>query len=188
MMKIRSIQPADFSAVVELNLRSVHYLSSLSLKRLAQLHAQAAYARVMEADGRIVAFVLAFRENAGYDSPNYLWFSERYNAFLYIDRVVVRENHRRKGIAGIFIRICFLMPRGTEWRLLRARWISCPRIPSPFNFTGTAGLPKSERCGRTTGPNRSRSWKRGCPVKNRKQIRRIYYRWKKEPPAFFIGS
>lgn len=106
-MKIRSIQPADFSAVVELNLRSVHYLSSLSLKRLAQLHAQAAYARVMEADGRIVAFVLAFRENAGYDSPNYLWFSERYNAFLYIDRVVVRENHRRKGIAGIFYQDLF---------------------------------------------------------------------------------
>jgi predicted GNAT superfamily acetyltransferase len=107
MMKIRIMQPADFSAVVELNLRSVHYLSSLSLKRLAQLHARAAYARVMEADGRIVAFVLAFRENAGYDSPNYLWFSDRYNAFLYIDRVVVRENHRRKGIAGIFYQDLF---------------------------------------------------------------------------------
>ncbi len=107
MIGIRTIQPADFSAIMELNQDSVNYLSPLTLERLKQLHAQAAYARVLEEDGRILAFVLAFRENTGYDSPNYLWFSDRYNNFLYIDRIVVKENHRRKGIAGFFYQDLF---------------------------------------------------------------------------------
>jgi predicted GNAT superfamily acetyltransferase len=94
---IRNIETTDYPAIMELNLESVHYLSPLGLDRLGLLHREAAYSKVIEDDGRIVAFILAFRKGAEYDSPNYIWFSNRYNSFIYIDRIVVHKNHRRKG-------------------------------------------------------------------------------------------
>jgi predicted GNAT superfamily acetyltransferase len=94
---IRDIEPADYPAILELNLESVNYLSPLGLDRLAHLHKEAEYSKVYEEDGRIAAFILAFRDGADYDSPNYVWFSNRYHSFLYIDRIVVHKDHRRKG-------------------------------------------------------------------------------------------
>ncbi len=98
---IRNADPTDFSSILELNSESVHYLSPLSLERLRHLHDQAAYHKIIEAEGRIVAFLLAFREGADYESPNYVWFSQRYNSFLYVDRAVVHKGHRRKGHGAV---------------------------------------------------------------------------------------
>ena len=97
---IRDARSADFPAIVALNLQSEQYLSPMSAARLAQLHAWAAYHRVVEAQGQLAAFLLAFREGARYDSPNYRWFSARYPSFVYIDRVVVAAVHRGKGFAS----------------------------------------------------------------------------------------
>ena len=54
-------------------------------------------------DGDVAAFLLAFREGADYDSPNYLWFAQHYDRFLYIDRVVVAAAHQGKRLgAGLY--------------------------------------------------------------------------------------
>ena len=97
-MAIRDSRRDDFAAILALNAESVHFLSPLSPERLDALHRAAAYHTVVEVDGEIAAFLLAFREGATYDSPNYLWFAERYPAFLYIDRIVVAPSHRGGGL------------------------------------------------------------------------------------------
>jgi predicted GNAT superfamily acetyltransferase len=86
---IRDVTTADFPAILALNAESVHFLSPLDAVRLQRLHAQAAYHRVVEINGTVAAFLIALREGADYDSPNYLWFAERYPRFLYVDRIVV---------------------------------------------------------------------------------------------------
>jgi predicted GNAT superfamily acetyltransferase len=86
---LRDAMPQDFRAILALNAESVHFLSPLDPARLAHLHAQAAYHRVLECDGMVAAFLLAFREGADYDSPNYRWFVGHFGQFLYVDRVVV---------------------------------------------------------------------------------------------------
>lgn len=91
---IRDAMAADHGAILRLNLESEHLLSPLDAERLAQLDAQAAYHRVVEHDGQVAAFLLAFREGADYDSPNYRWFAERYERFVYIDRIVVASLHQ----------------------------------------------------------------------------------------------
>jgi predicted GNAT superfamily acetyltransferase len=98
---IRDAQDNDFATVLALNTESERVLSPMDASRLARLHAQAAYHRVLEADSTVVAFLLAFREHADYDSPNYRWFAARYSSFLYIDRVVVSALYRghRYGVA-----------------------------------------------------------------------------------------
>jgi len=95
---IRDATPADFAAILALNDAAVHYTSAMDLARLQLLHAQAAYHRVVETDGRIDAFLLALRERAAYDSPNYLWFQRSYSRFLYVDRIVVADVARGRGL------------------------------------------------------------------------------------------
>lgn len=91
---IRDASADDHPVILALNLESEELLSPLDADRLAQLAGQAAYHRVVCDDTGVVAFLLAFREGAPYDSPNYLWFAQRYPSFLYIDRVVVSASRQ----------------------------------------------------------------------------------------------
>lgn len=94
---VRDATPADFPAILALNEAFVSVLSPLDGERLARLHAQAALHRVIEQDGRVGAFLLAFREGADYDSPNYRWFAQRHARFLYVDRIVVAGTTQARG-------------------------------------------------------------------------------------------
>jgi hypothetical protein len=47
------------------------------------------------------AFLIALAERAPASAPNYHWFAERFERFVYIDRVVVAEHARRQGLARL---------------------------------------------------------------------------------------
>lgn len=98
-VNIRPATSADLPAILEMNEESVHFLSPLTEKSLTRLHAQAAFHRVIETEEGIAGFLLAFREGADYDSPNYRWFAERYPQFLYIDRIALRPAYRGRRLA-----------------------------------------------------------------------------------------
>ena len=99
-MVIRDANPDDFAAVLLLNAESEHYLSPLTPARLAHLHRQARYHRVVTVDAQIVAFLLGFGPGADYDSVNYQWFAQRYERFLYVDRVVVSAARQGERLGG----------------------------------------------------------------------------------------
>src|SRR5262245_46506291 len=96
-MFLRNATPDDFTAILALNEEAVALLSPLSAARLAALHHAAAWHRIVEDAGAVLAFLLAFREGAAYDSPNYQWFARHFARFLYIDRVVVAPARRTSG-------------------------------------------------------------------------------------------
>ena len=98
MATIRDTVARDFPAILALNAESVHFTSPMDAARLAHLHAQAAHHRVAEVDGKVLAFLLALREGAPYDSPNYRWFEREFDRFLYIDRIVVGAGARGLGL------------------------------------------------------------------------------------------
>ena len=97
-MHLRDATPADHPTLLALNDASVAMLSPMDDARLQALLREAARCRVLD-DGDVRAFVLAFREHAAYDSPNYRWFDARYPCFLYVDRIVVDAAHRGGGLA-----------------------------------------------------------------------------------------
>ncbi|HEX9138919.1 MAG TPA: GNAT family N-acetyltransferase [Steroidobacteraceae bacterium] len=99
LAEIRDVNLSDFPAILALNAESVRFLSPLDAERLAKLHEQASYHRVIDSPAGIVAFMLAFADNAIYDSPNYGWFAARYHGFVYIDRIVVGVMARKQGFA-----------------------------------------------------------------------------------------
>lgn len=97
---IRPAEPRDFPAILALNEASVRFTSPLDAAALADLHAQAAYHRVVDEDGRVAAFLLAVAPGQPYQSPNYTWFAARHDDFLYIDRVVVAGDRRHAGLGA----------------------------------------------------------------------------------------
>ncbi|HKE49792.1 MAG TPA: GNAT family N-acetyltransferase [Rhodanobacteraceae bacterium] len=117
MTAIRDATREDFEAILALNAESVHFLSPLTPERLDALHRAAAYHKVVEANGEIAAFLLAFREGAPYDSPNYLWFADRYPTFLYVDRIVVAPAHRGEGLGVVLYDdiAAFAAKSGVPW-------------------------------------------------------------------------
>jgi len=100
MAGIRPAERRDFPAILALNEDFVCFTSPLDGAALADLHAQAVYHRVIEAEGHVVAFLLALAPGQPYQSPNYTWFSARYDDFLYIDRVVVAGDRQRAGLGA----------------------------------------------------------------------------------------
>ena len=75
-MTLRPTVAADFPTILTLNEESVHFLSPLTPERLAYLDHEANFHQVLEVNGEVVAFLLAFREGADYDSVNYRCFAQ----------------------------------------------------------------------------------------------------------------
>lgn len=86
----------DPDAFLALNRESETMLSPLDEQSLADL-IRTAYVAWLTPERD--AMLIALNECALYDSPNFAWFAERYARFVYVDRVVVAESARGRGIA-----------------------------------------------------------------------------------------
>lgn len=95
---IRNIEKPDSSVIAELNSAAVPNVNLLEEPALYSLVESAAYARVADIDGDVVGLMVAFGPGSSYQSLNYRWFDDRYGDFLYVDRIVVSEAARGRGI------------------------------------------------------------------------------------------
>jgi predicted GNAT superfamily acetyltransferase len=101
VIDIRPAGPGDLDELVRLNSASVPAVSAADPQRMAQLVDLSALAWVVDGtDDRLDGFVLLFEPGSTYDSLNYAWFSERYERFLYVDRIVVDDARRSAGLGA----------------------------------------------------------------------------------------
>jgi len=103
-VRIRAVGPGDLARVETLNVAAIPHVNGIPRDLFERFRRQAAYFRVAERDGEIVGFLVALTPDADYASPNFLWFRERYDSFLYIDRIVVDEVARGSGLGTLFYR------------------------------------------------------------------------------------
>lgn len=90
----QDIAAADMDWVHALNQAHGEELSFVTPPHFAQLVERACYARVIQP---AAAFLLAFDRRPTDDSPNYDWFADRRENFLYIDRIAVDAAARKLG-------------------------------------------------------------------------------------------
>jgi predicted GNAT superfamily acetyltransferase len=95
---LRPLTPGDHPDVLALNERNVDLLAPLDEQRLVQLIGWSDTAAAIDVDGAFAGFVLTFTSGSAYDGENFSWFSERYADFAYLDRVVIHEDFRRRGL------------------------------------------------------------------------------------------
>lgn len=100
MTLLRPITPSDHDTVLTWNAAHVELLSPLDQRRLDALLGWCDLGCLITHEGRDVGFVLTFPAGSAYDSANFRWFSRRYDAFYYLDRIVVDPALRRTGIAS----------------------------------------------------------------------------------------
>jgi predicted GNAT superfamily acetyltransferase len=95
---VRDAVASDHEAVLALNNGAVPHVNALSEHDFSWIVSHAAYFRVAEDDSGIVGFVIALEAGLEYWSLNYRWFTDRGGEFLYLDRVVVSETARNRGV------------------------------------------------------------------------------------------
>ncbi len=100
-MNLRDLEPADHARVLRLNQDSVQELSPLDEERLNYILALSHRALVVERDGDPVGFAIAVAPETNYDSRNYAWLSERFESFLYLDRIAIAAEARRQGLGAM---------------------------------------------------------------------------------------
>lgn len=111
---VRTFEDADIPQALALNNASVPDLNELDEPAMRRLLAMADTALVAETTagdtgdtrgagdtgdtGRFAGFCWVMRPGQAYDSENYVWFSQQYHDFVYLDRITVMPDCRRLGV------------------------------------------------------------------------------------------
>lgn len=96
---IRNVQAADLPGALAVNNSCVPAVNELTLDRLTWFVEIASWFPVVELDGEIVGLmIIMLGPSTPYDSSNYQWFGERYDPFLYVDRIALSEKARGLGL------------------------------------------------------------------------------------------
>lgn len=137
---VRRFEGKDYDRVLELNEESVHFLSPLTREKLESMVGELEIFNVIEVDNRVEGFVLTLREGKKYDSINYLWFSNHYDHFLYIDRIVISLKIQGKGLGSLLYQSVFDHGKLTNVPYIAAEIDISPPNPGSLIFHGKFGF------------------------------------------------
>ena len=131
------LTPDVLPAILALNNAHARELSWLEPERLDHLVGQAFLVlRAGEAD----AFLMTFDQSADYDSENVLWFRARYPRFVYVDRVVVADRARGRGLARRLYEALFDKARAAGHTLVTCEVNADPPNPASDAFHAALGF------------------------------------------------
>jgi len=99
---IRDVREHELDLVLALNNAAGPGILPMDAGKLRFFWENADYFRVAEKDGLLAGFLVGLSQDAPHDSPNFLWFRERYPEFLYIDRIVIASTRRGAGVGRVF--------------------------------------------------------------------------------------
>jgi predicted GNAT superfamily acetyltransferase len=116
-MDIRPLRSDDLATVMQLNNAAVPAVSEADIAKLNALMTESRLALVAEHEGEVVGFCINFGPGADYHSVNYRWFCERYDDFVYLDRIAVAESARNLGIGAALYAAVESHITGTPWLL-----------------------------------------------------------------------
>lgn len=119
-MQFLPANETHFRQVLGLNEAAVPHVNLIKIETLQKLASQSIFFYVAIDDVKdnpssknqnsepdtseqnVLGFIIALDENATYDSPNFQYFKKNYPSFVYVDRIVISESHRGKGIGREF--------------------------------------------------------------------------------------
>jgi predicted GNAT superfamily acetyltransferase len=91
---IDTVSSEHLATILANNERFVHWLSPLNMADLEQLIAAASYVRQIGAGEGVL---IGFRADSSHQSDNLTWLRDRFDDFVYIDRVIIGENAQGQG-------------------------------------------------------------------------------------------
>ena len=100
-----SIIPAtkfDLDFIFTLNQESLPAVSYLDLKKINYFLKVSSYFKIFQLDNKPVGFLIGLKPEIDYKSENYIWINQRYNSFIYVDRIIIDANYRNMGLGFYF--------------------------------------------------------------------------------------
>lgn len=96
-MMMRELIPTDITIMVAINQANVPALGEETPETMEQLLHWSSIALGVEVEATLVGFCLLLPPHQPYSSTNYRWFSDRYQDFIYLDRVGFAAEHQGRG-------------------------------------------------------------------------------------------
>ena len=104
----REVVEADLDEILSLNNDAVPAVNRLARADLARFAEQARSFLVVDSPGAtgngpgIAGFLIGLHgPGVPYESANYAWFCERYDSFVYVDRIVIAASGRGAGVGSV---------------------------------------------------------------------------------------
>jgi len=100
-MQLRTLVSEDIPAIWKINEQGLPGTGKVSQDEIAELLHLAELPLGAYEEDELVGFVLCLLPRTKYASLNYAWFNQRYQDFLYVDRIAVLESHRNRTIGSL---------------------------------------------------------------------------------------
>ncbi len=99
-MFIRPVVPADLKEIRMLNESVLPHVNSIPLSDFEEFLEVASFFLAIEEEGELAGFVIVLGPGANYESENYEYFTQHYSSFDYVDRIVIKDSFRGKGLGS----------------------------------------------------------------------------------------
>ncbi len=137
---LRDAAVSDHPRILELNNDALPAVSELTMGSLVELIAETEAVWVAETDGEVSGFIILMEgPGKNYESLNYAWFSEHFDAFLYVDRIVIAPAFQGDGV-GRAIYESAITYGADRWPVLLAEVNIKPRNDQSLAFHDRLGF------------------------------------------------
>jgi len=142
---IRSYEETDRHAVLALNAANVPEVGPMDGSKLDGLAAAAVSFDIIEVEAEVVGFMILLGPGASYRSPNYAWFSDNYDSFIYVDRIALGEGARGRGFGPELYDRAVEAARTTNAPVVLAEVNTIPSNPRSMRFHELFGFVEVSR-------------------------------------------
>jgi len=98
----RNIEIADLPQVLEINNANTPGVSELTMTELETDIKNCLHALAIENEkDEVCAFCITFAPDAPDGGANHQWFAERFESFVYLDRIAIDSNHQNRGFGAL---------------------------------------------------------------------------------------
>lgn len=99
-MDIRNLELSDLQSIWDINEEGLPGTGKVSQEEIKSLLDYSSLAVGVYSHDQLLGFVICLPPRTDYGSLNYAWFNQRYEKFLYVDRIAVKSDYQNQNIGS----------------------------------------------------------------------------------------
>ena len=92
----------DLASILSLNQDSIPAVSSSNMEMMAHFLIICDYFKICKINGEIIGFINALLPSKDYKNEHYKWFNDKYESFIYVDRIIINKPYQNQGYGTVF--------------------------------------------------------------------------------------
>ena len=100
--KIKNATKNDLDFVLSLNQQSLNAVSHSNFTQMNYFLDISSYFKILHLNDSPIGFLIGIEPNKKYKSENYRWINEKYQSFIYVDRIIIDSNYTNMGLGTYF--------------------------------------------------------------------------------------